>query len=228
VIVWLASFPRSGNTLLRIALNRLYGVRTSTVYDVDGVAQRLGPDLVGFADRSETFKAMRATKQAHFVKTHRPRDDDVDDADGAICLVRDGRDALVSWARQRCEVNGCRYEDELRSLVTRPDTRGAGQWGRNVSSWLVPGAPQRVALRFEDLIHAPGDMVTAATALVAPGLVPERDAVIPSFADLHAIDDRFFRRGITGTHNDELPADLHQAFWDQPDNRAAMELLRYR
>ncbi len=42
VIVWLASFPRSGNTFLRILLHRLYGVRSSVVYDVDGVAQRLG------------------------------------------------------------------------------------------------------------------------------------------------------------------------------------------
>jgi hypothetical protein len=42
VIVWVASFPRSGNTLLRIVLHRLYGIGTSTVYDVDGVAKRLG------------------------------------------------------------------------------------------------------------------------------------------------------------------------------------------
>ena len=50
VIVWVASFPRSGNTFLRIILNRLYGVRTSVVYDVDGVAVRLGSDLVGFEE----------------------------------------------------------------------------------------------------------------------------------------------------------------------------------
>jgi hypothetical protein len=77
-----ASYPRSGNTFLRIVLHRRYGIRTSTVYDVDGVAARLGPDSVGYADVSE------------FVKTHRPRDPA--DEDPAICLIRDGRDAVVS------------------------------------------------------------------------------------------------------------------------------------
>jgi hypothetical protein len=170
---------------------------------------------------------MRESDQVNFVKTHRPRGDDGDDADGALCLVRDGRDALVSWARQLSELDGRRYEDELRTLVTRPDTRGARRWGRNVVSWLVPGAPNRVVVRFEDLVETPTDTLTAAVALVAPRLVPERGAVIPSFADLHAIDDRFFRRGITGAHHDELPDDLHRAFWAQPDNQTAMALLGY-
>ena len=35
VIVWLASYPRSGNTFLRIVLHRLYGVPTYSVYDDD-------------------------------------------------------------------------------------------------------------------------------------------------------------------------------------------------
>ena len=60
MIVWVASFPRSGNTFLRIVLHRLYGVRTSTVYDVDGVAARLGKDLVGFTDRPGSLADMRA------------------------------------------------------------------------------------------------------------------------------------------------------------------------
>jgi hypothetical protein len=35
MLVWVASFPRSGNTFLRIILHRLYDIQTSTVYDVD-------------------------------------------------------------------------------------------------------------------------------------------------------------------------------------------------
>jgi hypothetical protein len=33
-IVWVASYPRSGNAFLRIVLDRPYGPRTSGVYDV--------------------------------------------------------------------------------------------------------------------------------------------------------------------------------------------------
>ena len=61
-----------------------------------------------------------------------------------------------------------------------------------------------------------------------PGLTPARDAAIPSFAELHAIDDRFFRRGVTGTHRDELPDELHEAFWARPDNEKAMNHLGYK
>jgi hypothetical protein len=61
VIIWVASFPRSGNTFLRIILKQLYGVYTSTVYDVDGVAARLGPDLIGFEERPEGPRRFRTT-----------------------------------------------------------------------------------------------------------------------------------------------------------------------
>lgn len=141
VIIWVASFPRAGNTFLRIILNRLYGVWTSVVYDVDGVALRLGSDLVGFEERPGTLDAMREAQEAHTVKTHRPRDEQIKDVDKAICLVRDGRDCLVSWARQVSENKDQRFGDELRAMITRPDERGAGQWRRNVLSWLQPQVP---------------------------------------------------------------------------------------
>jgi hypothetical protein len=51
------------------------------------------------------------------------------------------------------------------------------------------------------------------------------DARIPSFTELKRTDTRFSRRGKTGTHRDELPRELHELFWSQPDNRAAVELL---
>ncbi|GLY96154.1 hypothetical protein Acsp02_34090 [Actinoplanes sp. NBRC 103695] len=129
MIVWVASFPRSGNTFLRIVLHRLYGVRTSTVYDVDGVAERLGKDLIGFTDRPGSLSEMRATDELHFVKTHRQHDADVDEDDRAICLVRDGRDALVSWARQASEEDPNTYRAELRSKILRVSASGTGKLG---------------------------------------------------------------------------------------------------
>lgn len=224
MIVWVASFPRSGNTFLRIVLRRRYGVPTSVIYDVDGVAERLGPAFVGFAERHGTLEAMRASPHPYFVKTHRQRDDRVDDIDGAICLVRDGRDALVSWARQASEAEPDRYEAELRAMLTRRDVVGTGSWGRNVLSWLTPPAPGRVVLRYDDLTSDPAAAVDRTMAVVAPGLRPVADG-IPTFEELRRVDDRFFRRGLTGSHRDELPEPLHALFWAQPDNVAAMELL---
>ena len=225
VIVWVGSCPRSGNTFLRIVLNRVYGVRTSVVYDFDGVADRLGPSLIGFEERPGTFAAMRESPQVHLVKTHRPRDELILDGDKAICLVRDGRDCLVSWARQRTEDGVRCFADELRDLIFLPADRGAGQWRRNVLSWLQAAHPGRVVLRYEELTGNPGAAVRRVTDALGLGLEPAAAAAIPTFAELHQVDGRFFRRGFTGTYRDELPEDLHQAFWGQPGNAAAMALL---
>jgi hypothetical protein len=141
MIVWLASFPRSGNTFLRILLHRLYGVTSSVVYDVDGVARRVGEALVGYEDRPGSYEAMRRSATLHFIKTHRQRDHRVDDADRAICLVRDGRDALVSCARQRSEADGSQYRTMLQDLIEAPGAKGTGSWGRNVLSWAQSPSP---------------------------------------------------------------------------------------
>ena len=59
----------------------------------------------------------------------------------------------------------------------------------------------------------------------ALGLRPE--AAIPSLDELRRHDDLFFRRGCTGSHQNELPTELHQLFWSRVDNQAAMDLLGY-
>lgn len=228
MIVWVSSFPRSGNTFLRIILNRLYGVRTSVVYDRDGVAERLGDDLVGYEDRPATYDAMRASPDPHFVKTHRRRDDLVDDDDKAVCLVRDGRDSLVSWARLTSEKDSSTFATELRAMIDREADVGTGSWGHNVLSWLQPAVPHRVMLRYEDLTREPRASVERVMTALLPGLRPRENAPIPTFADLQHVDGTFFRRGRSGTHQDELPDDLHELFWSKADNTAAMTLLGHR
>src|SRR5262245_33348568 len=135
MIVWLASYPRSGNTFLRIVLERVYGVRSSVIYDTDGVAERLGAAFVGAGERVD-LGAARRSGEVHFIKTHRRRDERVQEDDRAICLVRDGRDALVSYARMLSEDEPEAFEEKLRELIDAPDGRGTGRWGANVLSWL--------------------------------------------------------------------------------------------
>lgn len=227
MIVWVSSYPRSGNTFLRIVLNRLYGVRTSVVYDIDGVAERLGPELIGFEERPTSIEALRESAAPHFVKTHRQRTPQVDEMDKAICLVRDGRDALVSWARQTSERPGRQFTTELRAMLGRQNEDGTGSWGRNVLSWLRPQVAHRIVLRYEDLVARPRMEALRVMGALVPQLRPVDGADIPSFTELQAVDGRFFRRGHTGTYRDEMPDDLHRLFWSRPDNVAAMELLGY-
>lgn len=226
MIVWIASFPRSGNTFLRIVLHRLYGVRSSVIYDVDGVAQRLGEDVVGFAERPMSYDEMRASGAVYFVKTHRQRDAGIVDGDKAICLVRDGRDCLVSWARMNSEAEPARFEAELRVLIEQEAPTGTGSWGANVLSWLEPQSNNRAVLRYDELIADPVGAVTAMLAALVPGM-PRVAGEVPEFATLRAADGAFFRRGIVGSYRDEMPDELQALFWSRQDNATAMARLGY-
>jgi hypothetical protein len=225
MLVWVASFPRSGNTFLRIVLHRRYGLPTSVIYDHDGVAERVGGQLIGYTERPGPLAQMRAAAEPYFVKTHRPRDGEVDPADPAICLVRDGRDSLVSWARMLSEDDPARFLTVLRQRIEAADDGGSGSWGANVLSWLQPPAPHRVLLSYAELIADPAGAVDRVMAVVTPDIRPNQDVVIPDFDELHRVDAGFFRRGVVGSHVDEFPLDLQELFESRPDNRAAMKLL---
>lgn len=233
MIVWLASYPRSGNTFLRIVLHRLYGVPTYSVYeDDDPVAQRVGPELVGYRPKPAERTAMIDSAEVFFTKTHkRPK------ADGcpAIYLVRDGRDAVVSRARllaseQAAGDHQQRFERLLREEITRPYIEGqpsSGTWGGNVLSWLGKASAPVALLRYEDLVVDPRGSVERAVSSLLPALVPNASANIPSFHDLHAIDKSFFRLGVVGSHRDEMTPELHELFWAQLENAIAMRQLGY-
>jgi len=224
LIVWIASFPRSGNSFLRIVLHRCFGIRSSVVYDFDGAAARVGPAVLGYQDRPASYEEMRASPDPHFIKTHKQCDDRIDPADKAICLVRDGRDALVSYARQRSEPEPERYEEILAALIETRTERGTGGWGQNVMSWLQPAAASRSVLRYQDLITHPLTSVGASLREIGLDSPAASGATVPSFAELHALDPLFFRRGHSRTYEDEMPRSLEERFWSIPDNSAAMAI----
>jgi len=234
MIIWLASYPRSGNTFLRIILHRLYGISTYSIYDDnDPVAQRVGPDLLGYRPKPNCRELMANGPDLFFTKTHKRRKGD---DNPAIYLVRDGRDAVVSQAHlklseQRVDGNYTRaFHKYLREAIIRPYMRehpSSGTWGGNVLSWLAATNAPISMLRYEDLIVDPRESVSRAVSAVAPELVPLPDCDIPSFGELRGRDELFFRRGMVGSYRDEMPAELHELFWTQAENAQAMELLSY-
>ena len=232
MIVWLASYPRSGNTFLRAVLHALYGIPTYSVYDDDDpVAQRVGPKLVGYRRKPSDRASMAASSELYFVKTHKRCKGD---GYPVIYLVRDGRDAVVSHARLRASLaigpGAPSFEALLRAAITRPYVDGqpsSGTWGGNVLSWLSCTAAPVVLLKYEWLVVDPAEAVKRAVSSLVPDLAPNGDAVVPSFEALHEIDRTFFRRGVKGSYRDEMPDELHDLFWAQPENAAAMRALSY-
>jgi hypothetical protein len=82
-------------------------------------------------------------------------------------------------------------------------------------------------IRFEDLTQDPIAAVTDAVNRVAPDLPRRAEVTLPAFDELQQLDRGFFRRGVVGTHWDEMTAELEELFWSYEDNRDAMERLGY-
>lgn len=226
MLVWLASYPRSGNTFLRILLNRLYGFTTTTGYDDnDPVAQMVGPAFVGYEPREYSLQEVAEQPEITFVKTHRqPHRVECGDQP-AIYVVRDGRDAIVSFAHQRAQ--GLEQQGQsadvhqlMRELVT-DESLGTGNWGLNVLAWLKRSPPPAV-IRFERLIREPEAEVGRALAELGIELPARTNRAAPGFAELNSVHSQFFRRGAVGSYRDEMSQEVQASFWAQPHHAEAM------
>jgi Sulfotransferase domain len=226
VIVWLASYPRSGNTFLRMLLFSLYGWKTYAGYD-PVLASLEASEAVGHAVLRGPLETLEADHRVHFVKTHDlPRDDRP-----AIYLVRDGRDALVSFARYRQSFpqslpptrravralrhvvsGGDNFDTVLRGLIE--GRRPFGGWGRNVLAWTDRRQRGRTfPMRYEDLRGDPQGWVQRALEAVGVRAEARQGAAPPDFAALQARWPEFFRKGRAGSWREEMRQALHELFW---------------
>ena len=211
MIVWLASYPRSGNTFLRVVLGAVFGLETYTLYDErPEAAPELGPapplplsgpePLVGlpfdvrkFAGRSEL----------HVVKTHDPPRD----ARPAIYVVRDGREATASYFHYHRDVldRPVSIDSLIRGKV------GFGSWGRHVAMWNPQRRPNTLVLRFEELTANPIAQVERIGSFLGVKPVGRR---VPSFDDLKRTAPTFFRSGRTDSWRKLFTHEEHALFWD--------------
>jgi Sulfotransferase domain len=139
-IVWLASYPRSGNTYLRSILWACFGLQTGSIYPND-----LSPDVAQHVGHFEG--AARGQFSANFlqlplVKTHEwPADDR-----RAIYIVRNGRDSCRSL-HQFLRATG--HDVDLNTIIAG---RGYfGSWSGHFLAWDPQARPNTLFLRFEQL-----------------------------------------------------------------------------
>jgi Sulfotransferase domain len=239
MLVWVASYPRSGNALTMLTLQDVFGERrvgTITADDLrlgdmrderlpGGRPWRPPPELRGLRG-GELLDAIRARPEPFFIKTHRLSE--ASDPARALYIVRDGRDAVVSQAHfvkdhDVAAYRGLSFARRIATL-TRPGMRPYGHWSRNVRRWTRRRAPVAV-LRFEDLVRDPADAVAGACERID---VPVGDAdgrMLP-FESLHELVPALFRRGVVGAWEDEMPPHLEERFWRIHGEQ--MEALGYR
>ena len=224
MIIWLASYPRSGNTFFRLLLNHAYGVGSYSIYNRD----RRGPvgDIIGHQLMDRSLEQMAVDPKPHFVKTHEVAGED---HYPAIALVRDGRDALVSYAhfilayeRAGDPSDPLAYRQTLHDLIAHDASFGG--WSANVLSWA--DRPATTLVKFEDLVRDPLPTLERARADIGQAVSGPGDSRrVPSFAELREQIPQFFRRGQVGAWQVELPEDLHELFWRR--HGSAMDRFGY-
>jgi len=225
-MIWIASFPRSGNTFVRNILFEVYGLQSSEYHVVEG--HPFDSDYTEYP----------------FVKTHllpdniKPDDSDIK----AIYLVRDGRDSLVSMAHQRKDIvaPGSDYYENIKAAIFAEKDSFFGGWSKNVNAWIERAD---LLIRYEDLISDPIGQIERIREIYD---LPKPNAdKLPTFEDLkkgnaaygarkhwgyseeEAIKfaDKAFRKGKSGSWKTEMPDDLHDLFWTY--HGITMEKLGY-
>jgi hypothetical protein len=156
MIVWLASYPRSGNTLLRTVLHQTLGCGSYSD-EVDEEVRRnvaMSDEAAAEYGRRELpqpweafYPRATADRETHFVKTHRPPRD----AQPAIYVVRDGRSTLVSYERFHERFHGDRARGLL-ELVLGMDYYG--DWSGHYARWTQRAQGRTLVLRYEELVEA--------------------------------------------------------------------------
>lgn len=225
-MIWLASFPRSGNTYLRNILYELYGIASSEYH--------FEPNLV--LDRNYATYPV--------VKTHllpsdlKPHERNVK----SIYIVRDGRDAVVSMAHHRKDIiaPGSDFQENLRAAIIAQGGSYFGGWSKNVEQWIKQAD---LVLYYEDLIANPQVCIERVRSLL--GLPVPDYSKIPTFEQLKqgkpvygggwendinsdSVENyatKFFRQGKAGAWKDELSSELHDLFWSY--HGETMERLGY-
>ena len=216
--VFICSYPRSGVTWFQnLIAGLVYGVDPR--YAHDALIQDLVPDI----HQTKFFKRYgeRAFFKTHFLpQTHYRR---------VINLVRDGRDAVVSFHHF---LRALRVDVDLAGVI-----EGKGwihRWHEHVEAYLDnPYGAETMLVRYEDL------RADTATELerIADFIGVRREASYfhyiaqrASFANAQEkeremgwsskvwpSDQPFVRRGIVGSYRDEMPAHLLHRFMEYSD-----------
>jgi len=239
-LVWLASYPRSGNTLLRIMLNNNFGLKSASIYnDVKDIGKiKEVADVVGHINLDlSQLKLHRQHWPAHgsgidplrkgeghqlLVKTHAPYHKDFS-CDKSIYVCRDGRAALRSHASyiKNFSIDMRDPFAILRQLIVCGDLF-AGYWTDHVLNWNQRHEDGVLFIKFEDMVTTPQRTLQSISDFLE---VPIQNEDVISFEELHALCPTFFRRGKKEFDNDFFDIDSHVLYW--MFNTRAMVALEY-
>lgn len=269
-MIWLASYPKSGNTWMRLLLREYFKeteqaapfeTKDTASYWYQGVCPK---PLIACSAVDTTLCRGAAMLNMHIgtnnhsdthpvavVKTHMVNAS----FDGlpffhplwckkAVYIVRDPRDIVPSFADHL----GLPHEEVVEMM--RNETAEIGEpprvpatlasWSTHVKTWLGVGSNDQEVLKvtYEDMHRSPArelervlgfydftpdlDAIKKAVRLCAFDRLRETQA---DFSEKSEHSENFFRRGIVGSHKDEVDPELVKQI--EEDHRVVMEALGY-
>ncbi|HET6250111.1 MAG TPA: sulfotransferase domain-containing protein [Tepidisphaeraceae bacterium] len=194
MIIWLASYPRSGNTLLRIMLNRVWEMKSYSMYgdhsDISDrqttarIAAQVGHQSFG-TNWDDAYPKLLEGGRVNLVKTHEiPIDNQK-----AIYVVRDGRSATRSYCQYRMDFNGCTDPAAtLRDVIL--GFTPFGSWSNHLDAWNPLQRPGTLVVKYEDLVQSPDQQIARISEFLQ--LAPSRPWR-NEFEELSRLDSRHFR-----------------------------------
>ena len=171
MIVWLASYPKSGNTFVRSMLASYFFSKDGS-YDFSliknikqfphgGLFQKLGIDIKNQSEVINSYikvqDIINKSRSLQFLKTHSFFFDkfiNLNNTLGVIYIVRDPRNVIISFSN----FMNMSMEETLKFM-----TKGKGDglswidnWSKNYNSWKIFQNHQKYLLiKYEDLIQKP-------------------------------------------------------------------------
>lgn len=210
MIIWLASYPRSGNTMLRSLLKQVFNLDSYSLYDdphdigaSDQVASAVG-HVMHHQSEEEFIQAAKRSDDVFFVKTHHPPRDD----SKAIYIVRDGRAASVSYLHYMQHYGDQASETDLLDIVA--GNVMFGSWSEHFETWSPEKRPGTLFLRYEDTC----DWTPALVARIGGFIGREpKDQADNNFARMHALAPAFFRNADNDANIAQLSGAAADLFW---------------
>lgn len=199
MILWLASYPRSGNTFLRTLLFTCFGVETYSIYNdksdigkSDTFSETVGHRMFNgswdaFYDRVTDSDDITA------IKTHGAP---IDDAK-AIYVVRDARAAIVSFHHYLQSYS--RYKADVYDVISGAVSYGS--WSEHYKSWSPKTRPNTLFLTFEELTGQPDVAIAKIAEFIK---LPLKHNTPPTFTELQKNFPEFFRSGSNTKNVSEL------------------------
>lgn len=166
-IIWLASWPRSGNTLLRTILWQCFGLRSTSLYQNDVGKNKKLEEYVGHLEKSNETRLILG--DFPLMKTHELQPDD----NPAIYIVRNGKAATISLFQFYKEAHS------LESIIE--GKHGFGTWSDHLKSWHPWDRKNTLLLKYEDLLSdLPGtlDKISAFLGVkILSQVIPPRELI---------------------------------------------------